>query len=110
MKNSSKRRAWSASDVRTLKSLARKKTKIGKITKALKGTRKRRGKKPSTLGFHSTLAFSRYVGGSLRERHLIRKAGDEPLGTSRTTSSSMSVASRSAGRVGIAREPSRHDG
>ena len=75
MKNSSKRRAWSASDVRTLKSLARKKTKIGKITKALKGTRKQRGKKPSTLGFHSTLAFSRYVGGSSGSVTLSEKLG-----------------------------------
>jgi hypothetical protein len=50
MKNSSKRRAWSASDVRTLKSLARKKTKIGKIAKALKGTEEATRQKAFNLG------------------------------------------------------------
>jgi hypothetical protein len=38
MKNG-KRRSWTTEDVRTLKSLARKKTRAGKIAKTLKRTR-----------------------------------------------------------------------
>lgn len=50
MKKSSKRRAWSASDLRTLKSLARKKTRAGKIAKTLKRTEGATRQKAFSLG------------------------------------------------------------
>jgi len=44
------RRSWSAIDVRTLKSLARKKTKARKIAKTLKRTEGATRQKASSLG------------------------------------------------------------
>jgi hypothetical protein len=49
-KNGSKRRAWTAGDVRTLKSLARKKTKAAKIAKSLKRTEGATRQKAFSLG------------------------------------------------------------
>jgi hypothetical protein len=49
MKNG-KRRPWSATDVRTLKALARKKTAAGKIAKKLKRTEGATRQKALTLG------------------------------------------------------------
>jgi hypothetical protein len=49
MKNR-KRRTWTADDVRTLKSLARKKTRAGKIAKALKRTEGATRQKAFSLG------------------------------------------------------------
>jgi hypothetical protein len=45
-----KRRPWSAADVRTLKTLARKKTGAGKIAKKLKRTEGATRQKALTLG------------------------------------------------------------
>ena len=49
-KNGSKRRAWTAGDVRTLKSLARKKTKAARIAKSLKRTEGATRQKAFSLG------------------------------------------------------------
>ena len=49
MKNS-KRRAWSAMDVRTLKTLARKRTRAGKIARTLKRTEGATRQKAFSLG------------------------------------------------------------
>ena len=57
MKNG-KRRTWTTDDVRTLKTLARKKTRAGKIAKQLKRTEGATRKKPSVWGYRSTLASS----------------------------------------------------
>jgi hypothetical protein len=45
-----KRRAWSATDVRTLKALARKKTRAGKIAKTLKRSEGATRQKAFSLG------------------------------------------------------------
>jgi hypothetical protein len=50
VKNGSKRRSWTTSEVRTLKSLARKKTHAGKIAKALKRTEGATRQKAFSLG------------------------------------------------------------
>jgi hypothetical protein len=49
MKNS-KRRSWTKADVRILKSLARKKTRAGKIAKTLKRTEGATRQKAFSLG------------------------------------------------------------
>ncbi len=49
MKNG-KRRSWTPADVRTLKSLARKKTRAGKIAKTLKRTEGATRQKALSLG------------------------------------------------------------
>ena len=49
MKNG-KRRSWTTADVRTLKSLARKKTRAGKIAKTLKRTEGATRQKAFSLG------------------------------------------------------------
>jgi hypothetical protein len=49
MKNG-KRRAWSAMDVRTLKSLARKRTRAGKIARTLKRSEGATRQKAFSLG------------------------------------------------------------
>ncbi len=49
-KKISKRRAWSVDEVRSLKSLARKKTKAGKIAKSLKRTEGATRQKAFALG------------------------------------------------------------
>jgi hypothetical protein len=49
MKNG-KRRSWTPADVRTLKSLARKKTKAGKIAKELKRTEGATRQKAFSIG------------------------------------------------------------
>ena len=50
MKNGSKRRSWTESQVQTLKSLARKKTHAGKIAKKLKRTEGATRQKAFSLG------------------------------------------------------------
>jgi len=50
MKKNGKRRSWSADDVRTLRSLARKKTNAGKIAKSLKRTEGATRQKAFSLG------------------------------------------------------------
>jgi hypothetical protein len=49
-KNGSKKRAWTAEQVRELKSLARKKTPAGKIAKSLKRTEGATRQKAFSLG------------------------------------------------------------
>jgi hypothetical protein len=49
MKNG-KRRAWSATDVRTLKTLARKRTRAGKIARTLRRTEGATRQKAFSLG------------------------------------------------------------
>jgi hypothetical protein len=49
MKNG-ERRAWSATDVRTLKTLARKRTRAGKIARTLKRTEGATRQKAFSLG------------------------------------------------------------
>ncbi len=49
MKNG-KRRSWTTADVRTLKTLARKKTRAGKIAKTLKRTERATRQKAFSLG------------------------------------------------------------
>jgi len=50
MKNGNKRRAWTAADIRELKSGARKKTTVGKIAKALKRSEGATRQKAFSLG------------------------------------------------------------
>ena len=50
MKKKSKRRAWTKIDVRTLKALARKKTKAVKIAKRLKRTESATRQKAFSMG------------------------------------------------------------
>ena len=50
MKKATKRRGWSTTDVRTLKTLARKKTKAGKIAKKLKRTEGATRQKAFSIG------------------------------------------------------------
>jgi hypothetical protein len=50
VKKTSKKRAWSATDVRTLKTLARKKTAAGKIAKKLQRTEGATRQKAFSLG------------------------------------------------------------
>ena len=50
MARNSKRRSWTAEDVRELKSAARKKTPAGKIAKALKRTEGATRQKAFSLG------------------------------------------------------------
>jgi hypothetical protein len=50
VKNGSRRRGWTTSEVRTLKSLARKKTQAGKIAKKLKRTEGATRQKAFSLG------------------------------------------------------------
>jgi len=50
MKKATKRRAWSTTDVRTLKTLARKKTNAGKIAKKLKRTEGATRQKAFSIG------------------------------------------------------------
>jgi hypothetical protein len=45
-----KRRSWTTEDVRTLKALARKKTRVGKIAKELKRTEGATRQKAFSLG------------------------------------------------------------
>jgi hypothetical protein len=49
-KNGSKRRAWTAADVKTLKGLARQKTRAAKIAKSLKRTEGATRQKAFSLG------------------------------------------------------------
>ena len=58
MKKATKRRAWSTTDVRALKTLARRRTSAGNIAKKLKRTEGRRDKKHLVLVCRLTLAFS----------------------------------------------------
>ena len=57
MKNG-KRRSWTTADVRTLKSLARKKTRAGKIAKTLKRTEGQPVKRRLVWAFRLTLGSS----------------------------------------------------
>ena len=50
MKKATKRRAWSTTDVRTLKTLARRKTNAGKIAKKLKRTEGATRQKAFSIG------------------------------------------------------------
>jgi hypothetical protein len=50
MKKATKRRAWSTTDVRTLKTLARKRTNAGKIAKKLKRTEGATRQKAFSIG------------------------------------------------------------
>ena len=50
MKKASKKRTWTSTDVRTLKSLARKKMRAGKIAKKLKRTEGATRQKAFSLG------------------------------------------------------------
>jgi hypothetical protein len=50
VKKTSKKRAWSATDVRTLKALARKRTRAGKIAKTLKRSEGATRQKAFSLG------------------------------------------------------------
>jgi hypothetical protein len=50
MKKATKKRTWTATDVRTLKTLARKKTAAGKIAKKLKRTEGATRQKAFSLG------------------------------------------------------------
>jgi hypothetical protein len=50
MKNGTKRRAWTAENVRTLKAMAKKKTPAEKIAKALKRTAGATRQKAFSLG------------------------------------------------------------
>ena len=49
-RNSTKRREWTSDNVRTLKTLARKKTHVSKIAKALKRTEGATRQKAFSLG------------------------------------------------------------
>ena len=49
-KKASKRREWTPADVKTLKTLAKKKTKAGRIAKALKRTEGATRQKAFSLG------------------------------------------------------------
>ena len=57
MKNG-KRRSWTTVDVRTLKSLARKKTRAAKIAKTLNALRERRAKRRLVWAYRLTLGSS----------------------------------------------------
>jgi len=50
VKNGSKRRSWTGADVRTLKTLARKRTPAGKIAKKLKRTEGATRQKAFSMG------------------------------------------------------------
>ena len=50
MKNGKRRRSWTTADVRTLKTLARKKTNAGKIAKKLKRTEGATRQKAFSIG------------------------------------------------------------
>ena len=50
MKKATKRRAWSTTDVRTLKTLARRKTSAGNIAKKLKRTEGATRQKAFSIG------------------------------------------------------------
>ena len=50
MAKKSKRRTWTAADVRTLKTSAKKKTQASSIARSLKRTEGLLGKRPSALG------------------------------------------------------------
>ena len=50
MKKATKRRAWSTTDVRTLKTLARRKTNAGNIAKKLKRTEGATRQKAFSIG------------------------------------------------------------
>jgi hypothetical protein len=50
MKNGKRRRSWTTEDVRTLKTLARKKTNAGKIAKKLKRTEGATRQKAFSIG------------------------------------------------------------
>jgi hypothetical protein len=54
MPRKSKRRSWTSSDVRTLKTMARKKTRAASIARSLSALRALRGKRRSVLGYRST--------------------------------------------------------
>ena len=54
MPRKSKRRSWTSSDVRTLKTMARRKTRAASIARTLSALRALRGKRPSVLGYLST--------------------------------------------------------
>ena len=53
-KKGSKRRAWTPTHVRTLKTLARKKTHAARIAKALIEPKARRGRRRSVWEYHWT--------------------------------------------------------